>query len=151
MTRVFSILCSFTIAASAASAAIPSSDVSVERYQSLWENSLFTSPSEVQPINPQNHFEKFTLGGVSKFLNGYFVVLIDKQNPEDRMVIRPGEESDLKVLRVHWSNQDWKKTSVVICDGQSTGSIEFDTSILHHSKNREVGKTPNPRLVRTPK
>ncbi|MFC7336312.1 hypothetical protein ACFQY0_03915 [Haloferula chungangensis] len=147
MTRVFLILCSVV---TGAGAELSSSEVPARRYQELWENSPFTSPREVA-APPRNDFDKFALGGVSMVDKGYFVVLIDKQNAMKRIVLKPGEPSELQVLRVNWSNQDWRKTAVVISDGEFSSSIGFDSSSFKLSKNPEHGGALRSRAVRRSK
>ena len=147
MIRVLFILCSLV---AAAGADFSGSEDPASRYQKLWEVSPFTSSREVEPVQ-QKRFDKLALGGVSKMEDGYFVVLIDKQDSMKRIVLGPGEESDFKVLRVDWSNQNWKKTAVVISDGESSGSIEFDSSSFQQTKNPVAGEAARPRSVRAPK
>jgi hypothetical protein len=93
-------------------------------------------------------FDNYALGGVSKIAEGFFVVLIDRRDPQKRVVIRPGETSEFRVISVNWSNQDWKQTSVVLTDGRSTSPVGFDETLLISTQKNNSLEATKPRLPR---
>lgn len=147
MIRLGSIFCALV---SLATAGVPSSDVSVDLYQDLWQNSPFTSRPVERPVPASNRFDDYALGGVSKIADGYFVVLIEKRSPHSRIVISPGVATEIRVVSVNWSSQDWKHTSVVITDGESTSPVGFDETLLFRAQKHEAVKAARPRLLRQP-
>ena len=138
MIRAVSILFAF---ATMASAAVPSPVMSSSQYEVLWKNSPFTTQrNEVE--KRVSELDHYALGGVSKLDAGYFVILLDKRNPASRVVLRPGKVGRFEVLGVDWSAHDWKKTTVLLSDGDSRAPVRFDSSILFPNPQREGGKSP---------
>ncbi len=103
----------------------------VIRYAPLWNDSPFTSkpPPQVAP-EETNPFEGYSLGGVSKLADGYFVVLINAKDPNENVLIRPGYKSDWEIVEVDWSNTNWRETKVKLNKGGTVGTIGFDTANL---------------------
>ena len=108
------------------------------RYMSLYTSSPFTTPAppvitDIPVINP---LEDWTLVGVTKFPDGYFVILANKKRPDEKTVIQPGSPSNFEVLEVVEDPTDYTETVVRLKYGNSTGSVTFD------KKNLTV-KTPD--------
>lgn len=101
------------------------------RYSQLWLNSPFTAkPPETAPVQANNPLNDFALGGVSKVRDGYYAILINKKQPELREVIVPGARSDFQVLKVNWSKDNWRDTTVVVRNGNDTATLGFEESLL---------------------
>ncbi|MBB5352258.1 hypothetical protein HNR46_002501 [Haloferula luteola] len=157
--------------------AAPPKEPSVNRYRTLWTDSPFTSkpPPEAGPV-AVNPFEDYSLGGVTKLEDGYFVVLLNSKDPEKKQLLRPGVKSEFEVLDVKWSDTSWKETTVRLKRGAQTGSISFDDSQLSlkaapaapqpaaqnnnpvpaaqnndNNANNEQRRRPRPRVVVPPK
>ena len=151
MIRVFSIFCCLiTVVA----AALPADETTSGRYRELWKNSPFTSPVEQGPRVDVELFDGYALGGVSKFDDGYFVILIDKKTLEKRVVSRPGASGKIHVAGVNWSNQSWLETTVFLTDGKITSTMEFDESLFRRISKADFSppaptKPVRPRILKS--
>lgn len=102
------------------------------RYTSLHTSSPFTTPappvvSNVPIVNP---LEDWTLGGVTKFPDGYFVILMNKKKPDEKTIIQPGIHSEFEVIEVVEGGMDYTSTTVKLKYGSSTGTVSFDKKML---------------------
>ena len=108
----------------------------VSQYSRLWTDSPFTSKPvverEVREV--ETPLDDFALGGISELKNGFYVVLINKKKPDEREIIRPGTDSDFKVLDVQWGDGNWKDTVAKIQSGAHTKEIGFDDQVLATKK-----------------
>jgi hypothetical protein len=114
------------------------------RYTPLWSDSPFTSkpppPTAPEAANP---FEGYSLGGVSKLADGYFVVLLNAKDPNENVLIRPGYKSDWEIVAVDWSKTNWRETTVKVKKGATVGTIGFDTANLAVKPPAAAQPTPN--------
>ena len=101
-------------------------------YQKLWTDSPFTSkpPPPAPPGPAANPLEDYALGGISKLADGYYAILLNKKDPSDKVVIRPGSDGDFKVVEVQWSEGNWKDTVVTIQSGNQRGTVAFEDKLL---------------------
>lgn len=112
--------------------AAPPQKFPLQKYASLWLNSPFTTKpvvnsGEVAKDNPLNDW---ALGGITKFPDGWFVVLLNKKNPEERKLILPSGQSDFKVVQVVEDPEDYRNTKVTLsADGQQ-GEVVYDEKLL---------------------
>lgn len=102
------------------------------RYTSLHTSSPFTTPappviSNAPVVNP---LEDWILGGVTKFPDGYFVILMNKKKPEEKTIIQPGIHSEFEVIEVQDGGMDYTATTVKLKYGASTGTVSFDKKML---------------------
>lgn len=102
------------------------------RYTSLYTSSPFTTPAPVINTNivVANPLEDWVLGGVTKFPDGYFVILINKKKAEEKVIIQPGMHSDFQVLEVIENPGDYTETVVKLRYGTTLGSVTFDKKLL---------------------
>lgn len=102
------------------------------RYTSLETSSPFTTPAPPVVSNAPivNPLEDWALGGVTKFPDGYFVILQNKKKPEEKVVIQPGMQSEFEVLEVIDGGMDYTETTVKLRYGSSVGVVEFDKKLL---------------------
>lgn len=119
-------LCALPLSAGAPKKPLPS------RYASLHVSSPFTTPappviSNVPVVNP---LEDWTLGGVTKFPDGYFVILMNKKKPEEKTIIQPGAHSEFEVIEVEDGGMDYTATTVKLKYGSSIGTVSFDKKML---------------------
>jgi hypothetical protein len=102
------------------------------RYNSLHASSPFTTPAPPVIDNTPvvNPLEDWALGGVTKFPDGYFVILLNKKKPEEKKVIQPGMHSEFEVLEVSDGGMDYSETTVKLRYGSSQGTVSFDKKML---------------------
>jgi hypothetical protein len=102
------------------------------RYTALHTSSPFTTPAPpVNNIVPVvNPLEDWSLGGVTKFPDGYFVILLNKKKPEEKTIIQPGMHSEFEVLEVQDGGMDYTATTVTLRYGSSQGIVSFDKKML---------------------
>lgn len=112
------------------SAAEPRNEVTEARYRSLWQSSPFTSPAEDRPVPKANPIDHYVLGGISKFENGYHLVLFDRRDPAGRIVIRPGVRHPIRVVGVERSSDHPINTRVTIREGEHQGVVAFDMDFI---------------------
>lgn len=113
----------------AAQAAAPK-QLQESRYRSLSTNSPFTSKPVVQGPGPAvDPFEDYSLGGISKLSDGYFAILFNSKDPSEKVVIRPGAESEFSIVKVDWS-PNWKETVVTLRNGGKEGTVTFDEKLI---------------------
>ncbi len=102
------------------------------RYSGLWMSSPFTSkPPPPQPMVEGNPLEDYALIGVSPIAGGYRVSLINKKNPEERLLVdsdNPG--SKFKILNVTRTPGDPLGTVVRLNTGSVTGTVTYDEKLL---------------------
>lgn len=115
-----------------ASAAIAAADLPrptpVTRYAGLWTNSPFTTkPPPPGPATEVNPLEDYALGGISPIAGGYRITLLNRKNPEERIVIPDNKE--FKILSVQYSPNPLE-TTVRLSSGTKTGSVTFDETLL---------------------
>lgn len=103
------------------------------RYMTLHTSSPFTTPAPPAPINQGdiiNPLDDWALGGVTKFPDGYFVILLNKKKPDEKKIIQPGVHSEFKVLSVKDGGMDYTETTVTLQHGDKQGTVEFDSKML---------------------
>lgn len=102
------------------------------RYSSLHASSPFTTPAPPVIDNTPvvNPLEDWALGGVTKFPDGYFVILLNKKKPDEKKVIQPGMYSEFEVLEVTDGGMDYTETTVKLRYGSSQGTVSFDKKML---------------------
>lgn len=110
------------------------------RYNALHSSSPFTTPAPVVVNNAPvvNPLADWALGGVTKFPDGYFVILLNKKKPDERVVIQPGRYSEFKVLEViegglkvdEDGKMDYSGTTVKLMHGSTQGVVGYDEKLL---------------------
>jgi hypothetical protein len=103
------------------------------RYLTLHTSSPFTTPAPPvsQNTGPEiNPMDEWALGGVTKFPDGYFVILLNKKKPDEKKIIQPGVHSEFKVLSVKDGGMDYTATTVTLQNGDKQGIVEFDSKML---------------------
>ena len=105
----------------------------ITQYTSLWTNSPFTSkPPPPPPPETVNPLEDYALIGVSPVGKGHRVTLINKKEPDRRLVIfsdRPNDEN-MKILGVERKPGNPLGTVVRMQSGSVTGSVAFEQEFL---------------------
>lgn len=124
-----------------AAAEVPK-DPPVTRYRPLWADSPFTSkPPEPGPIEQVNRINDYALLGVSPIASGYRVTIVEKKNPDERIVLESDRENKdgFKILGVVRKSGDPLGTTVRLATGALTGTVAFEEKLL------EVKAPPPPQ------
>ena len=120
----------------------------IGRYVSLWTNSPFTVKPEVEaPEEIPNALEDYVLTGVSKLPEGYFVVLMNKKQRDERIRIAPNDynAAGFKVVNVKQDPYDYMKTEVEIAvGGGRTGTVTYEEKYLALKAPSPQQKKPTP-------
>lgn len=116
------------ILAATAAAGAPKA-VPAGAYQSLWTHSPFTSPAPiVAPVPVADPFANYALAGVSPVAGGYRVTLLDRTQPEERIVLP--DNLDFKILSVRYDSTNPLATTVRLSTGAVAGTVSFDSKLL---------------------
>lgn len=116
------------ILAATAAAGAPKA-VPAGTYQSLWTHSPFTSPARIVDTVPvADPFANYALAGVSPVAGGYRVTLLDRTQPDERIVL-PGNP-DFKILSVRYDGTNPLATTVRLSNGAVAGTVSFDSRLL---------------------
>lgn len=104
----------------------------LNRYSKLWTDSPFTSkppPPEAGPLN--NPLDDYSLIGISPIgANNYRVTLINKKQPDERITVDSGGNSDFKILGVTRKQGDPLGTTVKMSYKSMLGTVSFDEKLL---------------------
>jgi len=102
------------------------------KYSGLWSNSPFTSkPPPPEQVEAPNPLEDYALAGVSPIAGGYRVTMLNRNNPEERIIVDSDRPRDgFKILGVNRKDGDPLATVVQMESGSVTGTISFDESLL---------------------
>ena len=137
-----------TIFAANAVAEVPRA-VPVTRYAGLWTDSPFTTkppPAEAAP--EANPLEDYALGGISPISGGYRVTLLNRKNPEERIVLP--DNPDFKVLSVQYATGNPLGTTVRLSTGSKTGTVSFDEKLLALKAAPAAPPPPQPGQPQNP-
>ena len=104
----------------------------ITKYTGLWTDSPFTSkpppPEQGPEVNP---LEDYALAGVSPISSGYRVTLLNRKNPQERLIVDSDKPSGgLKIIAVDRKPGDPLGTVVRMSSGSVTGTVAFDQAML---------------------
>lgn len=104
------------------------------RYAELWTDSPFTvkPPIDAPEVEEENPLDDYTLAGACKMKGGWFVVLINKKDRNERVRIRPGVEnlSGFQVVGVE-NEGGYMDTKVQIqTRNGKKGTVEYDKKFI---------------------
>ncbi|WAC19471.1 hypothetical protein OVA24_19795 [Luteolibacter sp. SL250] len=117
------------IALAATALAKPPRVVPTTKYTRLWTDSPFTTkPPPPPPPEVANPLEDYALGGISPIPGGYRVTLLNRKNPEERIILP--ENQDFKVLSVQYAPGNPLGTTVRVSTGSKSGTVAFDEKLL---------------------
>lgn len=105
----------------------------VTRYRKLWTDSPFTSKPPVEgPAEQKNRIDDYALLGVSPIASGYRVTIVEKKNPDERIIIESDRDNKdgFKVLSVVRKSGDPLGTTVRLATGALTGTVAFEEKLL---------------------
>lgn len=103
------------------------------KYSRLWNESPFTSkPIVTTGTGPVvNPLEDYALSGISPIPSGYRVTLLDKKNPEKRIVVDSDKPREgFKIISVSRKPGNPLGTVVQMSSGEVTGNISFDEKFI---------------------
>lgn len=105
----------------------------LNRYSRLWSDSPFTSkPPPAAALEQANPLEDYALLGVSPISSsGYRVTLINKKQPEERIIVDSDKtNTPFKILEVIRKSGDPLGTEVRMSSGSMSGKVSFDSKLL---------------------
>ncbi|MCP5532128.1 MAG: hypothetical protein H7A48_03040 [Akkermansiaceae bacterium] len=104
----------------------------VTKYRNLWTDSPFTSkPPPVESGPAENPIGDYALLGVSPIPSGYRVTIVEKKNPEERIVLESDKPKEgFKILAVIRKAGDPLGTTVRLATGAMTGTVAFEDKLL---------------------
>lgn len=102
-------------------------------YSHLWTNSPFTEPKREMVSPVQDPFEPYSLTGIAPIPGGYRVTLLDRRNPEVRIVLP--EAAGLKLVSVQYSAQRPLDSTVRLSLDGKEGLVRFDPNLLKPAGN----------------
>lgn len=116
------------------------------RYQSLWNESPFTTkPPPPGPVETVNPFEDLALRGIAPLSNGgYLITLVNRKNPEETTSIDTERSSDYKVVKVERNPEKRLGTVVHLTKGTVSGTVEYDEKISSAPKTAKPPKANQP-------
>lgn len=114
-------------------AGVPSKQVAT-RYMNLWSQSPFTIPPKAPDVvvEESNPLEDFTLAGVCKLQKGWFVVLINKKQREERVSIKPDQENSegFQIVKVEEGGGHMDTRVEIRTRGGKSGWVEYDKKFI---------------------
>ncbi|MBC8127278.1 MAG: hypothetical protein H8M99_09090 [Gloeobacteraceae cyanobacterium ES-bin-144] len=119
----------------------------LNKYTNLWTNSPFTSkPPPAGPAQIANPMDDYTLSGVSPITGGYRVTLLNKKNPEERIITETNKPSGGFVIQsVTRVAGDPLATVVRMANGSQSGTIAFDSKLLALAAPKAPAPPNNPQ------
>lgn len=112
-----------------ASADVPQK-VALTRYIQLWSDSPFTRKPIVEPEKESTPLDDYALGGVSPVEGGYFVILLNRKKPDEKVIIQPGQPSEFRVMEVRPGDTGPLSTTVLVGAGSKSKLLNFDEKLL---------------------
>jgi hypothetical protein len=129
MPEAMKALLLFPFLLAVAAAEVPQK-VALTRYIQLWSDSPFTRKPTIEQEKESTPLDDYALGGVSPVEGGYFVILLNKKKPDERIVIQPGQPSEFRVVEVRKGDTGPLATTVVVGAGGKTKALGFDEKLL---------------------
>jgi hypothetical protein len=117
------------VLAAAASAEVPQK-VALVRYTQLWTESPFTRKPPPEQIVESTPLDDYALGGVSPVDGGYFVILLNRKKPDEKIIIQPGQPSEFRVMEVRAGDTGPLSTTVLVGAGGKSKLLSFDEKLL---------------------
>ena len=127
--------------AAVASADVPQK-VPLTRYIQLWSDSLFTRKPVIEQQAETTPLDDYALGGVSPVDGGYFVILLNRKKPEEKVIIQPGQPSEFRVMEVRSGDTGPLSTTVLVGAGTKSKVLSFDEKLLTLKAAPTGGKQP---------
>ncbi len=125
------------------------------RYESLWKRSPFTLSSITEDQGPTSAFsERYSLGAAYTVGKKDYVIVVNRSNPQERLTVsaEPNEQG-LTLLSISYDNAAPMKTTAVIKQGEETGPISFDESLIKSTATAAANAAipmPPPQAPRQP-
>jgi len=119
----------FPLLASVALADAPQKPA-LTRYIQLWSDSPFTRKPAPEQMVESTPLDDYALGGVSPVDGGYFVILLNRKKPDERIILQPGQPSEFRVLEVRHGGEGPLSTTVLVGSGGKSKILGFDEKLL---------------------
>ncbi|MEI6653453.1 MAG: hypothetical protein WCP45_01685 [Verrucomicrobiota bacterium] len=103
----------------------------LSRYQSLWQNSPFTTPPKQEVGAPlPDVFGDWALKGIAPIGSGYLITLINRKNPAEPVPsIDTDRPSEFTIDRIERNPDKPLDTVVYLSKGTQKGSIRYDEKL----------------------
>lgn len=116
-----------------------------EYYSGLWLNSPFTTkPTETDKGPVSTPFDDYYLTGIAPIEGGYRIVVSNKKDKDENVVIEPGKDSRFQVLAVDRAPGVRHGTTVTLTDGRFQGVVRFEPTLV--VLNTAVNANPDSQL-----
>jgi hypothetical protein len=112
-----------------------------EVYHYLSWRSPFTANRHAEPPITRNHAENLTITGMTKFPDGYFIVLEDRTDPKKTLFIQPGVPSPVEILDI---SDESENIQLHIKYLGETARIGFATTTKKTSAKSTKSASPTP-------
>ena len=132
----------FPLAVAAVASADVPQKVPLTRYIQLWSDSPFTRKPPPEQVIETTPLDDYALGGVSPVDGGYFVILLNRKKPDEKVIVQPGQPSEFRVLEVRAGDTGPLSTTVLVGAGNGKSKLlSFDEKLLT-LKTAPTGKPP---------
>ncbi|MFC5050017.1 hypothetical protein ACFPK9_05275 [Rubritalea spongiae] len=116
--------------------AAPPKSPSINEYQALLLRSPFIikKPEVKTPEVVVN--SALALRGVAALDDGWYVVVVDRKNPNQNIILREGEAANdqgLRLVRVNQNKSDYNKTTVQVMSGGRTQTVGYNPADIQKS------------------
>ncbi|MEI6674952.1 MAG: hypothetical protein WCO57_07220 [Verrucomicrobiota bacterium] len=103
----------------------------LSRYQSLWQNSPFTTPPKAIEGAPlPDVFGDWALKGIAPIGSGYLITLINRKNPAEPVPpIDTDRPSEFVIERIERNPDKPRDTVVYLSKGTQKGSLRYDDKL----------------------
>lgn len=94
-----------------------------------------------------------TLRGVSMFDDGWFVTVVDRKSPKERIFLREGAAENSKglmLIKVDKNADDYLKTTVIVKNGGQQITIGYNSADIKSSLTKATKVTSKPRTTNRP-
>ncbi len=125
----------------------------MQDYEKLLERSPFIiKKPAAAPVVKVN--TSLTLRGVAALNDGWYVVVVDRKNPKQNIILREGRPANangIRLVKVNQDKTDYNKTTVVVMSGGRSLTIGYNSADI--KKSLAAAKPPVKKVVssqRTP-
>jgi len=133
-------------------AALPKNP-SISEYSLLLGRSPFKIKKQVLNTPEIIINDSLTLRGVSMFDDGWFVTVVDRKKPKERIFLREGAAENskgLKLIKVDKNADDYLKTTVIVTNGGRQMTIGYNSADMKSSIAKASKVTSKPRTTNRP-
>lgn len=123
------------------------------RYESLWKRSPFTLSSITEDQGPTSAItERYTLGAAYTVGADDYVIVVNRSNPQERLVVtKTPNAQGISLVSISYNNTLPDKTTAIIKQGDETGPVNFDPNLIKAAAAASAAAPmPAPQPARQP-